>query len=162
MCVISVKQKFYFYFYFVGLPYTFNEMHKDTICNSVTLIVEGGVKFVAKYDKDNGRLTNLDKFMSKMHIEWFTTVILTYISESCFFVKCFMLSGIGMPMSSQFGTFLYDMNRLSMSKITNVNKPLLVFTKAYNYLRRVLSYIFRKYLYGQFPFVLFFCLKNYN
>ncbi|KAK1402317.1 hypothetical protein POM88_001922 [Heracleum sosnowskyi] len=104
----------------IRLPYAFNQMHKDNICSCVTLKVEGDVEFRAKYDKESGRLHELDNFISKLNIEWFNPVILTHFGGSHFFLKVFMISGIGISLSSKCGDFLYDMNRLSLSKIRNV------------------------------------------
>lgn len=104
------------------LQHKFHELHKDKISDNVILKVEGGLEYKARYDKINGRLINLEKFLKDMHVEWFNPVILTYLGNSCFMVNVFMPSGIEQKHDSKCGVFLKKLKKLSLSKIPDISK----------------------------------------
>lgn len=64
----------------------------------------------------------MDKFLTDMHVNWFTPVILTYIGNSCFLVNVFMPTGFEVPHVSMCGSIISELNKLSLSKILDVTK----------------------------------------
>lgn len=104
------------------LQHKFYEMHKEIIYDNVVLLVDGGVKYRAKYDRLCGRLVDLERFLNSMHVKWFNPMILTYLGDSYFLVNVFMSIRIELPHFSKCRIKLTELNKLSSSKTPDVTK----------------------------------------